>query len=162
VLAAGVQVLFSIESPAGGPFPSDLFTAADPTHNTGLRVNLPKPDCAVRPFDCADVDVINTLDGFNVQPRLSIPFSGPIDVNTVTSEAVFLLSLGSTLPEGKAGSQLVGINQVVWDPATNTLSVESDDLLDQHTRYALLVTDGVRDLQGHRVRTKPSTGFVRS
>jgi dienelactone hydrolase len=39
----------------------------------------------------------------------------------------------------------VGINQVVWDPPTNTLYAESDELLDQHTRYALIVTAGVRD-----------------
>jgi hypothetical protein len=42
------------------------------------------PECALRPSDCEDVGVINTLDGFNMQPRLSIPFDGPIDVATVT------------------------------------------------------------------------------
>jgi hypothetical protein len=57
-------------------------------------MNLPKPDCAVRPSDCADIDVINTLDGFNLQPRLSIPFSGDIDVSTVSSQTVFLIRLG--------------------------------------------------------------------
>ena len=36
--------------------------------------------------------------------------------------------------------QKIGIDQVVWDTATNTLHVESDELLDQHTRYALIVT----------------------
>src|SRR5262245_47750248 len=91
VHAAGVQVLFSLDDPAEGPFPSNLFTVADSSHNTGLRVNLPFPDCAVRPSDCLGLAVINTLDGFNVQPRLSIPFSGPIDVNTVTSKTVFLV-----------------------------------------------------------------------
>jgi len=33
----------------------------------------------------------------------------------------------------------------VWDPATNTLHAESDEFLDQHTRYLLVVTDGVLD-----------------
>lgn len=117
---AAVQVSFSLESPAGGPFPSDLFTVADPSHNTGLRVNLPKPNCTVRPSDCADLDVINTLDGFNVQPRLSIPFSGPIDVNTVTSETVFLVSLGSTLPGDDPGGPLgtLTVSQVGGDSIT--------------------------------------------
>jgi hypothetical protein len=77
-LAAGVYALFNLETPTGGPFPSDRFTVADPSHNTGLRVNLPLPDCGARPADCDDLNVINTLDGFNQQPRLSIPFSGPI------------------------------------------------------------------------------------
>jgi hypothetical protein len=136
---------------AGTPFPSDLFAVADPTQNTGLRVNLPKPDCLARPSDCQDLDVINTLDGFNLQPRLSIPFDGPIDVTTVTSETVFLISLGDTLDPSDQGGHRVGINQVVWDPATNTLHVESDELLDQHTRYGLIVTNGLHDPGGRRV-----------
>ena len=157
--AAGVQALFGIDSPSSGPFPSNLFTVSDDSHNTGLRVNLPKPDCAVRVTDCQNIDVLNTLDGFNLQPRLSIPFTGPIDVDTVTSETVFLLSLGSTLPDGNLGGQVVGINQIVWDPDTNTLHVESDELLDQHTRYALVVTNGVHDAAGDPVAA--SEAFAR-
>ncbi len=151
--AAGVQVRFGVEGPASGPFPSDLFTTPDPNQHTGLRVNLPKPDCTVRVTDCQTIDVLNTLDGFNLQPRLSIPFTGPIDLATVTSDTVFLLSLDSTLPGGNAGGQTVGINQVVRDPDTNTLHVESDELLEQHTRYALIVTRGVRDTNGHKLRS---------
>jgi hypothetical protein len=148
-LAAGVKARFDLSSPSGGPFPSDRFTVTDLSHNTGLRVKLPKPDCGARPSDCADIDVINTLDGFNLQPRLSISFSGPIDVTSVNSGNVFLVSLGDTL--GGGGGHVVGINQVVWDPATNTLHAESDELLDQHTRYALIVTNGVRDTAGDPV-----------
>ena len=159
VPAAGVQALFGIESPTAGPFPSDLFTVADRSHNTKLRVNLPFPDCNVHVSDCDDLHVINTLDGFNLQPRLSIPFSGPIDVTTVTSETVFLVNLGSTRPRGHCDSQVVGINQLVWDPDTNTLHVESDELLDQHTRYALIVTNGVQDAVGDPVET--SEAFAR-
>jgi hypothetical protein len=109
-------------------------------------VNLPKPNCAVRRSDCDDIDVINTLDGFNLQPRLSIPFSGPIDVSTVSSSTVFLVRIG----HGHSGDP-VGINQIVWDPATNTLHAETDELLDQHTRYLLVATDGVRGADGRRV-----------
>jgi Bacterial Ig-like domain len=127
---------------AGQPFPSNLFTTADRTQVTGLRVDLPKPDCAVRPSDCADVDVLNTLDGFNIQPRISIPFSGPIDVGTVSSETVFLI--------GPHGGR-VGINQVVWEPAANTLHVESDEQLQQHSRYLLVVTRGIRGSDGQRL-----------
>src|SRR6187455_1085471 len=111
---------------AGQPFPSNLYTVRDKAQLTGLRVNLPKPDCATHPSDCADVDVLNTLDGFNIQPRMSIPFSRPIDVSTVSSSAIFLVG-----PE----HQVVGINQAVWDPLTNTLHVESDEQLAQDTRY---------------------------
>ncbi|MEX2198220.1 MAG: hypothetical protein WD886_05380 [Burkholderiales bacterium] len=142
-LAAGVQALFDLSAPATAPFPSDRFTVPDSSQNTGLRVNLPKPDCATNPSDCADLDVINMLDGFNVQPRLSIPFGGPIDVGTVSSSTVFLVPL-------EAGAS-IGINQVVWDVETNTLHLESDELLDQHKRYVLIVTRGIRDAAGDPV-----------
>ena len=95
-----VHALFDLQHPETGPFPSDIFTVADRTHNTRRRVNLPYPDCTVRPSDCEDLDVINTLDGFGLQTRISIPFDGAIDVNTATSETVFLIRLGSTLLVG--------------------------------------------------------------
>ncbi len=149
--AAGVHVRSRSADPAQTLFPSDRFTVFDPAQNTGRRVNLPKPSCSERPSDCADIDVINTLDGFNLQPRLSIPFDGPIDPATVSSRTVFLVSLGSTRPGGRPLGHVVGINQVVWDPATLTLYAESDALLDQHTRYLLVVTSGIRDLEGDPV-----------
>jgi hypothetical protein len=87
------------------------------------------PDCAVQPSDCEDLTVINMLDGFNVEPRLSIPFDGAIDVTTVTSEAVFLVSLGGASCDGNGDDcqnrddgdrgHVIGINQVIWDQATS-------------------------------------------
>ena len=97
------------------------------------------------------------LDGFNVQPRLSIPFDGQIDVTTVTSETVFLVPLGGSScnrddRDDTCGDRarddrdrVIGIDQVVWDPAAMSLHIESGELLDQHTRYALIVTRGIRD-----------------
>jgi dienelactone hydrolase len=147
-LAKGVHALFDLSTPSGGPFPSDVFTVPDPTQNSRLRVNLPYPNCAVRPSDCQDLDVINTLDGFNVQPRLSIPFDGPIDPITATSQTVLIISLEDTLSNGEPGGRIIGINQIVWDPLTKTLYAESDELLNQHTHYALIVTNGLRDPEG--------------
>jgi hypothetical protein len=146
LLAAAVAVL-ALGVPGGAlaavraeqPFPSNLFTELDLTQATLLRVDLPKPDCAARPSDCADIDVINTLDGFNIQPRISIPFSGPIDVSTVSSQTVFLLGL-----DGRR----IGINQIVWEPAANTLHVESDEQLKARSPYLLIVTPGVRGADG--------------
>lgn len=124
---------------AGQPFPTNLYTVQDATQITGLRVDLPQPSCATRPSDCADIDVLDTLDGFNIQPRISIPFSAPIDLSTVSSSTVFLAG-----PQG----QVIGINQVVWEPLTNTLHVESNEQLAQHTTYLLVVTRGVRGTDG--------------
>jgi hypothetical protein len=163
LLSAAVHPRFDLAAVATSPFPSNRCTVADPTQNTGRRVNLPLPDQATNPSDYQDTMVLNTLDGFNLQPRLSIPFDGPIDVNSVSgrnsSPSVFLVRMGDTLPDGDPGGQVVGINQIVWDPPTNTLHVESDQLLDQHTRYALIVTDGVLDAAGQPVRA--SAEFTR-
>jgi hypothetical protein len=150
---------FDLDTPDRGPFPSDRFTVADASQLTNRRVNLPLPDRAARPSDYDDITVINTLDGFNLQPRLSIPFSGPIDVTSVSRSSVFLIKLGDQTAPEEGGGQVVGINQIVWDVATNTLHVESDELLDQHTRYGLIVTRGVRDMDGQPV--EPSEGFKR-
>src|SRR5262245_43888387 len=72
--SGAVHALFDLDGRETGPFPSDIFTVADPRHMTGRRVNLPYPDCSVLVSDCEDLDVINTLDGFGLQPRVSIPF----------------------------------------------------------------------------------------
>jgi hypothetical protein len=124
---------------AGQPFPTNLSTVPDASQITGLRVDLPKPDCATHPSDCADVDVLDTLDGFNIQPRISIPFSAPIDLSTVSSSTIFLVG---------PGRDVVGINQVEWEPLTNTLHVESDEQLAPDTTYLLVVTRGVHDANG--------------
>ena len=124
---------------AGQPFPSNLYTTPDSTQLTGLRVDLPQPNCATNPSDCADVAVLNQLDGFNIQPRISVPFSAPIDLATVSSSTIFLAG---------PGGQVVGINQVVWEPARNTLHFESDQQLAQDTTYLLVVTRRVRGADG--------------
>src|SRR5262245_23861407 len=150
---------FDLDTPESGPFPSDRFTVADSSQLTGRRINLPLPGSATRPSDYDDISVINTLDGFNLQPRLSIAFSGPSDVSTVNSGTVFLIKLEDPTAPDEPGDRIVGINQTVWDVATNTLHVESDELLEQHTRYALIVTRGVHDADGQPV--EPSEKFER-
>jgi hypothetical protein len=149
-LAEPVHARFDLDSKGGSPFPTDRFTVADKHQLTGLRVNLARPDCVTQPSECADVHILNTLDGFNPQPRLSIPFDGAIDLSTVSSKTVFLLRLGAPRRDDNDAlhPQVIGINQIVWDPATNTLHAESDDFLDQGTRYALVVTDEILDSKG--------------
>lgn len=146
----GVQVAFDLSVPDGGPFPSDLFTVADFDQLTGRRVDMPMPDCVSRPSDCLELGVINQLDGFSLLPRLSIRFTGPIDITTVNSSTVFLVSLGDLLT-GRGTGEVVGINQIVWDSPSNTLHAQSDHVLDQHARYALIVTNGVHDSTGNPV-----------
>ena len=150
-LADGVRVKDDRNNPAGAPFPSNRYTVFDGTQNTLRRVNLPKPDCAVRVSDCRDIDVINTLDGFSTQPRITVPFTGAIDPATVNSQTVYLVNLGDTLTLRGYGDR-VGINQIVWDAATDTLAFQSDELLQEHSRYLLVITNGVRDTTGKKIK----------
>lgn len=149
-VAAGAQTVSVRDDDSAGPFPSNRHTVLDFGNATFRRVQLPRPDCTVRVSDCQDIDVINTLDGFSTQPRITVPFTGDIDVGSVSSETVFLFNLGDTQSLRGFG-QKVGINQVLWDPATRTLVFEPDELLAERSRYVLVVTNGVRDAQGRRI-----------
>ena len=153
--AAATHPLFNLQSNTQSPFPSDRFTAFDSHQLTGLRVNMPLPNCATRPSDCADLALVNQLDGFNLQPRLSIPFDGAIDVSSVSSQTVFLVKLpGRGLREAEFEHftpQVIGINQIVWDPASLTLFAESNDHLDEDSNYLLVVTTGVHDAGGNPI-----------
>jgi hypothetical protein len=185
-----VQPRFSADDFAVGPFPSDLFTVADLAQNTGLRVNL-TPTCGPvlppLPTECVENEVLNELDGFHVRPRLTIAFSGSIDLSTVNSSNIFLIKLGNTLANGSppdyaatsdddgdeddhrlpAGAGwVVGVDRAVWDPSPDakdpdakTLYVKAEEVLEQHTRYALIVTRGVHDASGHPIGQ--STAFAR-
>src|SRR5688572_3440153 len=96
----GVHALFDLDRKEASPFPTDIFTVPDDRHATGRRISLPYPDCSLRVSDCQDLDVINTLDGFGLQPRISIPFDGPIDPDSVGSDAVFLVDLDTVATIG--------------------------------------------------------------
>jgi hypothetical protein len=156
IAVAATHPLFNLQSNTQSPFPSDRLTTFDSQQLTGLRVNVPSPNCATNPSDCADIALVNQLDGFNLQPRLSIPFDGPIDVTTVNSKTVFLLKLpGSGLGDDEIEdfrpAAVIGINQIVWDPASLTLFAESNDHLDEDSNYALIVTTGVHDASGNPI-----------
>jgi hypothetical protein len=132
--------------------PSNLFTVADPAHNTGLRLGFLNPDCQVFVSYCEGLVTVNELDGFNLQPQLTVRFSGPIDVATVNSNTFFLIRLGDALPGGDQSQKIVGVNQISFHTEHNVLSAESDEFLDEHTRYAVIVTREIRDSEGQRVR----------
>jgi hypothetical protein len=145
--ARKIRVVLESGDPNRAPFPSDRFTVPDPGQNTGRRINLPLPDCAEYPSDCADTVEINKLDGFSLNARLSVPFDGPIDPVTFNSVTVLIVPMGAS-----ASRRLIGIDQVVWNPDQNTAYARPASLLDQSSRYALIVTDGVRDAEGAPVR----------
>ena len=142
-------------------------------------------DCVANRSECEEITLLNLLDGFNQHPRLSIPFDGDIDLSTATSDNIFLVALGARRDRHHDGrrcdgyhrgddchehekcnddeggehesgvGRIVGINQIVWDPATHTLHARSDEALEEHSRYVLVVTRRVLDASGNPVEPSP-------
>ncbi|MFN3326478.1 MAG: alpha/beta hydrolase family protein [Bryobacteraceae bacterium] len=160
VLAPAATVRFDPASPEVGPFPNDALTVADARQKTGLRVNLPLPDCGAKPAECQTVRLLNELDGFHILPRVSVRFSGPIDPHTLRS-GLYLVALENLTDEGwglQWEGQVLVVNNVIYDAATNTAYAKPDAFMDQHRRYALIVTDSVRDASGAPVQAE--VGFA--
>ncbi|HDZ58084.1 MAG TPA: alpha/beta fold hydrolase [Pseudomonas xinjiangensis] len=149
VQAAGVSVKFDLSQPSSAVFPADYFTVADSRQATGLRINLPTPDgCPwTNTSDCHEVRILNQLDGFNLQARITVPFTGPIDPATLNGYTVYLIN-GGEVGTGHGRGERISINRMVWDPVTNTAAFEPNELLKERTQYLVVVTDGVRDADG--------------
>ena len=127
-------------------FPDDVFTVPDAGMITGRRVDL-RQGVDYAACDNADYSIcdgfrmLDQLDGFDLQPRVTIPFSGPIKVGSVNSDDVFV--------QGPGGR--TGLVQLVWDPATDTLSGLTSALLREDSRYHIVVTPGVEDTAGRHI-----------
>src|SRR3990172_9123594 len=48
-----------LSTPAGGVFPTNVFTVKESDNLTGLQINLPSPDSTTNPADFQDIQVIN-------------------------------------------------------------------------------------------------------
>ncbi len=151
---ANTKVAFDPTDPATGPFPTDYLTTPDDRQRTGRRVNYPLPDCASRSSDCAEIALLNQFDGFNQNARLTLRFTAAIDPETLRDN-VFIAWLDPApgrVPVYPAG-KLTPVNELVYDPATHTGFVKPDEILEGGRSYLIVVTSGVRDLQGDSVET---------
>jgi hypothetical protein len=96
--------------------PSDRLTVPDPGQATGRRMALPLPDCGADAAGCDEVRLLNELDGWSVNPRVTIRFSGPVALDSVTRTTAFIVPLwAEPLPSP------VGLTQLVWDAEEHTL-----------------------------------------
>ena len=127
-------------------FPSDRQTVPDPRQSTGRRVALAQPDCGVDPAGCDEIRLVNELDGWSVNPRLAMHFSGPVALDSVTKASAFILPL---VPEPL--SSPIGLAQLVWDGASHTLYARPARALLQARRYALVLTTRVLDDGGQPI-----------
>jgi uncharacterized protein (TIGR03437 family) len=151
--ASGVTVVFDPGNPASGPYPSDVLTVTDAAQKTGRRINLPRPDCTVDSLGCILQPALNQFDGFNLQPRIRVRFSAAINPDTLKG-GIFYVTLDN-LTTDEAGvtktGDVIAINEIVYDPSTFTAFAKPDSFLDQHRRYALVVTTAVKDTNGDPV-----------
>ncbi|SNR76100.1 hypothetical protein [Blastococcus mobilis] len=113
-------------------FPTDALTVPDPGQLTGRRVALPLADCGT-PISCGLVQELNELDGFDLDPRIAVRFSGPVEPGEIASRI--------TLQEARGGWR-IGVDRVVWDPSTNTLYAHPAQQLAPGTTYRLRVQGG--------------------
>lgn len=152
--AANTQVDFDPRDPAIGPFPTNFLTTPDPRQRTGLRVSLPLVDCATRSSDCAELALLNQLDGFNQNARLTLRFTAAIQPESLRDNVfiAWLDPLPGRYPVYPAG-KLSPVNELVYDPSTHTGFVKPDEILEGSRQYLILVTDGVRDAAGDPIQT---------
>src|SRR3954469_6789321 len=138
-------------------FPDNAFTVRDKAQLTGLRVRFRRgldyptvggrvrKDCTSGTYSiCDSFRELNRLDGFDLQPRVTVPFTGGVKLASVNDKNFFI-----TTARGKFAS---GLRQLTFDPATRTLAGISDKFLKEGTRYRIHVTNGIRDGKGKRVK----------
>jgi hypothetical protein len=147
-------------------FPTNAFTVRDKAQLTGRRVHFRRGrdypsvggrvrrNCTSRTYSiCDSFRQLNKLDGFDLQPRVTVPFSGSIRLASVNDKDFFI-----TTARGKFAS---GLRQLTFDPGTRTLAGISDKLLKEGTRYRVHVTNGIRDGRGRRVKACRGACVVR-
>jgi len=140
-------VLFQPLSPSVGPYPTNALTLKSDIQKTGLQVNLPLPaGCTVlsTSADCINKQLLNQLDGFSVNPRIMVCFSGSVDVTT--------LPKGISITAVDRDEPSIAINQLLFDPAGMCAYAKPDQVLDQRTRYLMVVTTDVADSNGKELK----------
>jgi hypothetical protein len=158
LMSAGVVVQFDPSKPEVGPFPTDYLTVPDSAQKTGVRVNMPLPDCSVEVTECMNLTLLNNFDGFDLSPRFRVRFSAPVDTGTLVNGIFFVAMENLTNEETGINQpgQVITTNRLFYDPQTNTIYGKPNDFMDQHRRYALLATDAIHDTAGSSVGSDPA------
>jgi pimeloyl-ACP methyl ester carboxylesterase len=149
-LFASTAVLFDPATPQTGPFPTDYLTVPDATQKTGLRLNLPLPPCDTQYTSCQEVGLLEQVDGFSTRARAQVRFSAPIDPTTLQGNMFYvaLNNIEADEPGVNKTGDTIAADELIYDPSTNTAYAKPATPLDQHRRYAFIVTDGVKDASG--------------
>lgn len=124
-----------------GPFPTNADTVQDSSQPTGIRVNLASSNdnCSAEPAPaCGFSQLLDQLDGFSVNARVMACFTGPVDMATLPSALLIV-------PVGQPSAEPVGVDRVIWDPATHCAYAKPAHVLLQRTSYLLAVTNALRN-----------------
>jgi hypothetical protein len=127
-------------------FPSNLLTVSDSRQATGRRVALPTEGCT-KEITCGLLTRLNELDGFDLDPRLAIRFSAPVDPAEIA---------GRITIKQERGPWQTGVDRVVYDPATHTVYAHPAEQLAPGTTYQLRVQGGPATKAAHETFTTMS------
>ena len=138
---AGVAALPASAAPAPTPqvtavFPDDRRTVPDRAQLTGRRVALPLGDCSRARTTCDVTRLLNQLDGFDLDPRMSITFSRAVDPAAVAARTVV------EKVRGTGPALRTGVDRVVYDPARSTVHMHPQAQLAPSTTYRLRLNPG--------------------
>jgi hypothetical protein len=139
-------------------FPTDALTVRDKNQVTGRRIHFRKgldyptvagkirrKGCTSKTYSICDAfRQLNKLDGFDLQPRVTVPFTGSIKLGSVNDKNFYIAT--------RKGKFVSGLRQLTFDPKTHTLAGISDKFLKEGTRYSVRVKNGIRDGKGKRVK----------
>ncbi len=128
-------------------FPTDSLTQADPAQLTGRRIHLSLVKCREAPSTCDEITLLNGLDGWSVNPRMTLAFTGRIALDSIDRASAFVLPLGDEKAEP------MGLVRLVWDAEGNTLYARPERMLRQGRPHAVVVTSRVRDETGQPLRS---------
>ena len=147
-------------------FPDNAFSVRDSAQVTGRRVHFRQgidypvfrgrlePRCTNADYSiCDGFAGLNKLDGFDLQPRVTVPLTGSIRLSSVSDSDFFITT--------DRGAFVSGLRQLTFDPVTHTLAGISDKFLREDTTYRIHVTSGIRDRHGGSVNACGRSCVVR-
>jgi dienelactone hydrolase len=146
-LSAGTTTAaFEPRSLTAGPFPSDALSVSATNQLTGIQVSVPSTPCSpdFSGVVCGNTNQLNALDGFSIDPRTMVCFSAAVEPASLQA-AISFLALDHP-------GEVTPSNQIFYDANTNCAFAKPDIVLRQQSRYLLLVTDGVLDIRGQKIK----------
>src|SRR4051794_34586297 len=135
-------------------FPANYFSVRDKKQLTGRHVRIKHKRCTSATYSiCDSYAQLSKLDGFDLQPRVTVPFTGTIKLDSVNDSDFFIATT--------KGKFVSGLRQLTWDPKTRTLAGISDKFLQERKTYAIRVTRGIRDARGRKIKACKRSCVVR-